>query len=75
MTHFKRAHMSYISNSFYLQVNLYGPVLTTGNPNAANKMMTGKVCGPHKNMHSILLSGTIVSLEKRPVFLTVTGWC
>ena len=40
MTHFKRAHMSCVSNSLSSQANLYVPIVTTGNANAATVVLT-----------------------------------
>ena len=45
MTHFKRVHMFCVSSNLSSQVNLYVPVVTTGNANAANEALTiGRVC-------------------------------
>ena len=45
MTHFKRRHASCVSNSLSSQVNLYNPVVTTGNTNAVNEALAiGRVC-------------------------------
>ena len=82
MTHFKRLHMSCVSNSLPSQVNTYVLVVTTGNANAANGAQT-----IGENMHALvggcttgyigilwnilgtLWSVRIVSLEKHPIFL------
>ena len=40
MTHFKRVDMPCVSNSLSSQVNLYVPVVTTSNANAANEALT-----------------------------------
>ena len=47
--------MSCVSNSLSSQVNLYVPVVTTGNVNATNEALTiGRVCPAHKkNMHAV----------------------
>ena len=45
MTYFKRVYMSCVSNSLSSQGNLYVPVVTTGNANAANEALTiGRAC-------------------------------
>ena len=43
--HFKRVHMSCVSNSLYSHVNLHVPVVSTGKANAGNEALTkGQVC-------------------------------
>ena len=45
VAHFKRVHVSCISNSFSSQVNLYIPIVTAVNANVANGALTiGRVC-------------------------------
>ena len=68
--HFKRVHMSCVSNSLSAQVNLYVLIITTGNANATNDALTIVQWWKHNRLYMYfwnilgnLVSGEMVSVD------------
>ena len=63
--HFKRVHMSCVSNSLSAQVNLYVLIITTGNANATNDALMIVQWWKHNRLYMYLwnILGNLVSGE------------